>query len=199
MAEIQYILKPDWISWADIKECMYQAHAMNRKKGVVMQNQFMNEAEFAEYYRGALCFVALDEGKAVGTVSTRFLKRNTWWAHGLVAYNFGDAILKAYQGTDVTERLNELRLQEIDKAGIRIISFDTAEHNQLVQKINLKRGARRIKLYASRKTWYYSVVMVIWRDGCPFSERYTNFRFALSAFLVKLIWKPGRKVRFWFH
>ena len=36
--DIQIVEKPDWISWDDIKKCLFDAHAINREKGINMAN-----------------------------------------------------------------------------------------------------------------------------------------------------------------
>ncbi len=197
MEEIQYMLKPDWVSWAAIKECFIKAHESNRKKGVVMQNQFMTPEEFENYYKNAYFFVALRDKEVIGTSAFFIRKMNKWWARKEnVIYNCADAIIPEYKGTDVYFELMSLRNKYIKETGIRIIQSDTEENNTMILKINKKKGGKQVKLYASPKTWYYSVVMVRWLDGCPYSDWYCNFRFKLSSFIVKLIWKPGKKVRF---
>lgn len=197
MEEIQYMLKPDWVSWAAIKECFIKAHESNRKKGVVMQNQFMTPEEFENYYKNAYFFVALRGEEVIGTSAFFIRKMNKWWARKEnVIYNCADAIIPEYKGTDVYFELMSLRNKYIKETGIRIIQSDTEENNTMILKINKKKGGKQVKLYASPKTWYYSVVMVRWLDGCPYSDWYCNFRFKLSSFIVKLIWKPGKKVRF---
>ena len=161
-----------------------------------MQNQTMSIDEFEHYYLNSYCFVAMKEGKLIGTASLKIKTVKQWWVKGDVAYPFADAIIPEYRGTDVFMELQKLRGKCIKELGINILMFDTEENNKLVQKYNIKMGAKRIKLYASSKTWYYSVVMVKWLDGCPYSDWYCKFRFNLSKLLVRLIWKPGRIVRF---
>lgn len=200
MNDIQYLLKPEWVTWEQIKECLSKAHEPNRKKGIVMQNQFMSIEEFKDYYKDSFCCVALKGNQVVGTSSYKILNRNDWWSKKkLVAYEFGDAIIPEYRGTDVYFDLLAFRAEHIADAGIRILQFDTAENNKLVQKLSIKKGAKRVGIYSSSKTWYYSVIMVKWLDGCPFSNRYCNFRYKLSCLMVKTIFKPGRKFRFWFR
>lgn len=200
MGEIQYMLKPEWVTWADIKQCMILAHEVNRKKGVVMQNQFMNIEEFEDYFKDTYCFVALKDKEVIGTMSFRIQTCHHWWARGQkVIYNCADAIIPEYQGTDVYLDLRALREKYIKETGIRIIQSDTAENNKAILRISARKGGKQVKLYASPKTWYYSVVMVRWLDGCPFSDRYINFMFKLSSFLIKFLFKPGRKFRFWFN
>lgn len=197
MDEIQYMLKPDWVSWAAIKECFLKAHESNRKKGVVMQNQFMTPEEFEQNYKDAYFFVALRGEEVIGTSAFFIRTMNKWWARNKkVIYNCADAIIPEFKGTDVYLDLTGLRTKYIKETGIRIIQSDTEENNKLILKLNDKHGGKKVKLYASPKTWYYSVVMVRWLDGCPYSDWYCNFRFILSCLFVKLLWKPGRKLRF---
>lgn len=198
MEEIQYMLKPGWVTWEQIKECMVRAHEPNRKKGIVMQNQFMSIEEFKEYFLNTTCFVAIKGKEVIGTMSFKIVEMNQWWAKGeKVVYNCADAIIPEYQGTDVYLELMLLREKYIRKSGVRMVQSDTPENNILIRKINAKKKGKEVKLYASPKTWYYSVVMVRWLDGCPYSDWYCNFRFRLSSIIVKLFFKPGRKFRFW--
>lgn len=198
MDNIQYMLKPDWVTLADIKDCLIKAHEVNRKKGIVMQNQFMSVEELGDYLKDAFCFVAVEDKRVIGTASLKYIELNKWWAKGLAAYTFMDAILPEYRGTDVFFNLNNLRNKYVSDSGVKILFFDTAENNKLVQKLNIRQGARRVQFFASKKTWYYSVMMAYWLDGeCPYSERYCNVMFSIYKFLVKLIWKPGHKFRFW--
>ena len=196
MSEIQFMQKPDWVSWADIKECMTKAHETNKKKGIVMQNQSMSAEELGDNLKNAYCFVALHNNRVVGTCSFVIKKVNMWWAKGNVIYTFALAIIPDYQGTDVYFGLQDLRMSYIKETGIRIMMSDTAESNIIAQKLNIKKGAKSVKLYASPNTWYYSVVMAQWLDGCPYSDWYCSFRFRISKFIVKTIWKPGRFIRF---
>lgn len=197
MEEIKYMLKPDWVTSADIKALMWKAHEPNRKKGIVMQNQFMSAEEFEEYLKDVYCFVAVKGTEVIGMMCYKILKCNQWWAKGQkVIYNCLDAIAPDYSGTDVYFELRGLREKSIKETGLRIIQFATEENNVLVQKICVKRGGKLVRFIASPSTNYYSIVMVKWLDGCPFSDKYINFRFKLSKFLTKLVYKPGKVRRF---
>lgn len=200
MSEIKYMEKPDWVSWESIKECLISGHELNRKKGVFMHNQTLSPEELSDYLKDAYCFVALDGEKLVGTCSLKVIdSKQQWWAHGQkVAYTCLDAIVPGYKGTDVYFELNKTRDKCINDLGIKIIEFSTHENNNLVQRINLRLGAKYVRYCALRDTDYYSVVMVFWLDGCPFSDWYCDYRFKLSKFLTRIVFKPGRKFRFWF-
>ena len=191
------MVKPDWVSWEAIHECLVSGHEYNRKRGVNMVSPTWTPDKLKDYLKEGYCFVAIDKEKVVGTCSLRIIKSKQWWGKGKsVAVTCLDAIVPMYKGTDVYFGLMNLRNQFINKLGIRIIEFSTHENNKVVQRINLKYGAKYVRYCAFADTSHYSVVMVFWLDGCPFSNRYCDFRFKLSKFKTKLIFKPGRKLRF---
>lgn len=197
MEEIKYVLKPNWVTGAEIKTLLLKAHEPNRKKGIVMQNQFMTPEQLDEYLKDVNCFVALKGEKLVGMMCYKIIKCNQWWAKGQnVIYNCLDAIIPEFKGSDVYFELRSLREKSIKETGLRIIQFATEENNVMVQKICVKRGGKLVRFIASPSTNYYSIVMVKWLDGCPFSDKYINFRFKLSKFLTKLVYKPGKVRRF---
>lgn len=196
MGQIQYMLKPDWVSWESVHECIAKAHETNRSMGFNMQNSTMSVQELEDYLRDGYCFVALMGEKIVGTNSLRITKSSLWWAKGNVGYECLTAIDPAYRNTGAYFGLKKVRTNYARKLGIKVLQFDTHEDNKNVQMIDLKFGFKYVRYYASPKTWYYSVVMVKWLDGCPYSDWYCKFRFYLSKILVRLIWKPGKIFRF---
>ena len=198
MDEIRVMLKPDWVSWNAIKECLLRAHEKKKKKDIFMHNPEMSPQELAIFLKDAYLFVAICGDKVVGTSALKLLYSKSWWFKGKIGYTCLDSVAQGYKGTDAYFDLRELRNKYIKDLGIRVLQFDTHENNQLAQKLNLKRGFKYVRYCAFPMTDYYSVVMVKWLDGCPYSDRYCNLRFNISKFLTRLIFKPGRKYRFKF-
>lgn len=196
MSELKYMLKPDWISWESIRDCIVRAHETNNKNGFRMHNQVMSVQELEDYLRNAYCFVAVQGDKVVGTNSLKIIKPKCWWANGDVGYECLTAIIPEYRSTGAYFGLRKIRTQYAKSLGLRVLQFDTHEDNKNVQMIDQKFGFKFVRYFASAKTDYYSVVMAKWLDGCPYSDRYCNFRFYLSKFLTRLFFKPGRKLRF---
>lgn len=201
MDDFKYVEKPDWVSWDSILDCIRLSHQVNDKRGFHMTNQEMSAEDLQKKLRSGHCFVALDGDKVIGTCSTIIRKGNRWWSKGkTIAYNCLDGVLPEYQGTDVFIDMRGLRSRFIKNSGVDIIQFNTAEQNKVVQKMALKRGAKYVQYSATgRGANYYSVLMAEWLNGCPFSDKYCNFRFKLSKYLIKALWKPGYKFRFWFN
>lgn len=201
MDQIKFLEKPDWVTWESILDCIKKSHKKNEKRGFHMTNQDMTGDALRQKLQKGHCFVAIEGNKVVGTCSTIIKDGNRWWSKGeKVAYTCLDAILPEYQGTDVYFGLRALRSQFIKDSGVDIIQFNTAEQNKVVQKTALKRGAKYVQYSATGKgANYYSVIMAEWTNGCPFSDKYCNFRYKLSKLIIKAIWKPGYKFRFWFN
>lgn len=200
MEQFKYTEKPDWVTWDSVLECIRASHKVNDKKGFHMLNQEMTADELQKKLRSGHCFVALDGDKVVGTCSTIIRKGDRWWSRGkIIAYNCLDGVLPEYQGTDVFIDMRQFRSQFIkNNPEVEIIQFNTAEQNKVVQKLALRRGAKYVQYSATGKgANYYSVIMVQWLNGCPYSDRFINFMFSLSKIVVKIIWKPGYKLRLW--
>lgn len=194
------MLKPDYISWDEVQECHRKAHEKNNKKGFQMQAQTLTGEDLKKDVGDGYCFVALDGEKVVGTVSLKFSKSKFhWWTRQMVAYTCNDGILPEYWGTDVFFGLDNLRNRYITESGAKIRQCNTAESNKSVIKL-CKRGGYKLVQYSAtgKGASYYSVILALWEDGCPYSDRFINFMFILSKIVVKTIWRPGYKIRFWF-
>lgn len=198
MEEIKYMEKPDWVSWDDVHQCLYNAHQVNRMHGFNMVSQDMSGADLEKKMgKNGHCFVALDERKLVGVSTVRFFKSRRWWAWGKTVAYFGlEGIIKEYQGTDVYFGLYEMRNAAIKKSGVRIIQSNTAEGNTLILRRVQKVGGKFVQYSATGKgADHYSIIMVRWLDGCPWPDWFVNFMFNISKIVVRAIWKPGKKFR----
>ena len=197
--EIVYMEKPEWVSWEQIRECIYKGHESNRKHGVVMINTMKSADDIKKHIGDGHCFVALKDKEVVGTFSLKFKHSKRWWAKDTVAYPCLDAIIPEYKGSDVYFELDRLRMKCIKDSGVRIIQSNTSEDNTLIRKIAKKKGFKTVMYTKSGKgADYYSMIFVKWLDGCPFSDRYINFMFNLSKIFVKTVYRPDGSYRFWF-
>lgn len=196
MGNIVYKLKPETVSWESIHECIAKAHESNRNNNFSMQNSNMSAHELENYLNGGYCFVAILDDKIIGTNSLKVVKSKHWWAKGNIGYECLTAIDPKYRNTGAYFGLRKIRTEFARNLGVKVLQFDTSEDNKNVQMIDLKFGFKYVNYFASPKTWYYSVVMVKWLDGCPYSEWYCKFRYLLSKYIVRFIWKRGHIIRF---
>ena len=196
MSNIRIAEKPEWISFEEIHELLYAAHASNREKGFNVRTAEMSGDEL-EKHLGASgkCFVALDGKKLVGTASYRILNRNYWCARGAVVDRVLAGVLPEYKGQHISTMLFKRIVDEAREKGYKYIESRTAEENEIVQKINVKDGYRYID-FLSTKTDHYTVVMLQWLDKCPLTQRQTDRHFKWRRFLIKARYKPGRVKRF---
>lgn len=204
MSEIQYLVKPDWISWDEVQECQRRAHEFsNNRHGLHMTVQDIDGETLKRDIESGngVCFVALDGKKVVGVHGLKFFVGNRWWNwKKKVAYNCMDGILPEYQGSDVYYGLGDLRMEYIKESGAEIIQSNTAENNARIRKIAKIKKFKTVCFSATGNgANYYSVIMAKWLKGCPFNDRFIIFMFSLSKIVVKTIWHPGYKLRFWFN
>ena len=186
--------KPDWVPWEDVIDCIRAADTVNQKKGLHMHIATVKPDEMKEDLKDGKCFVALHEGKVVGTTSYKIRKLRRWYRRGKVIYYSYDGILPEYRGTDVYFALKEIQNKSVKESGIRVHQFHTAEKNKTVIKINLKYGFKLVLFKPnSLNLHYYSVTMVKWEDGCPFPDWFVNFMFKSSKFFFKSFFTPDFK------
>ncbi len=136
-------------------------------------------------------FVALNENnKVVGTHSLSVTVVDTWWHKGRCGLRCNTSTLPEYRGTDVYFGLKEILEKKEKELGLNVIWATTSEKNDTVIKINKKMGWK-VVAYSPipRKQDYFSYVLVKWKDGCPYKDKIINFRFKLSRFYSRAVYK----------
>ena len=197
MANIQIIEKPDWVSWDEIHEVLWQAHAENREKGMNMAFPALpgeKIRENLEKNQGKM-FIALDgSNKVIATAAIKVKRTNLWCGTGDYAYLCFASILPEYRGHGIYKQLYIYIEREGRKMGLDRILFDTHEHNQRMIDVNSRHGFKPVDISVWKD--HYNVVMVKWLNGCPYSEWYCKLQFYIHKYYMKLKFKPGREKRF---
>ena len=179
--KIQIVEKPEWVSWEDIKQCLFEAHAANRGKGINMANHQWPAEKIKESIgdKGIL-LVALDGEKVVGTAAIieKFGKR--WYAQGRYAYMGFAGVLPAYNGYGLYRRLTEKREKIARSKGFEVLVFDTHKNNKKVQSIAKKNGYKFVRFFRAVSNDHYNVVMAKWPNGCPYSSFYCWMKYQVS-------------------
>lgn len=200
MSDIQFMEKPDWVSWDDIRECLNKSHKTNKKRGFEMEVSNLTTDKLIDKIKGSRCVVALLDQKVIGVCCVRIEQKKKWWVRDKVAYYLCDAILPEFRGTDVYFGINNIRDRIVRESGVRVHQFNTADHNKTVIKINKRYGYKLVQFSPTGKGCnYYSVTMVKWDNGCPFPDWFLSLMFNLSKVVSKTLWKPGYIRRFWFN
>lgn len=169
--KIQIVEKPNWVSWDDIKQCLVEAHASNRAKGINMTHyQWSSEKIKESIGVNGIVLVALDREKVVGTASIAEKFAKTWYAKEKYAYLCYAGVLPAYGGLGLYRRLTEKREDMAKLLGYRMLVFDTHYNNKIIQSIAKKNGYRLVRFFQAASKDHYSVVMAKWVNGCPYSK-----------------------------
>jgi hypothetical protein len=199
MSEIQFMEKPDWVSWDQVCECIREANTVNDKKGFHMLFSDITPDEMKEDLKNGKCIVALYNNKVIGTTSYKIRNLRKWYAWGKVIYHSYEGIRPEYRGTDVYFRLTELKDKYVRESGIKTYQCHTAEGNKTMIKINKMYGFKLVLFKPTGKgADYYSVTMVKWEEGCPFPDRFVNFMFNLSKFIIKTFFTTDFRFKYWF-
>ena len=184
---IRIIEKPDWVSWDDIHNVLWAAHAKNRDNGIVMRFPSLSGEEIRQRIEGKgkmLC--AIVDGKLAGTAAIK-TKNVHFWFHKKntpVAYECFASVLPEFSGRGLYKQLNMAR-EKVGKAmGFECVMFDTHEGNTHKIKIDQKNGYKLVDYKFYRD--HYNVVMVKWLDGCPYSEARIKCEFVKRKIIAKV-------------
>lgn len=195
MSEIEIVEKPDWISWDDIHQCLWEAHKRNRERGITMRTTLLSGDELRRRIQhdsfNYKTYVLLDGKKLIGTGSVSIRQKKAWYVNGSVAYFLCNGIIPEYTGRGLNKLLYQKREEFGHMNNCILIYYDTAEGNKFKQEIDIKKGFRKVDYFAS-KSKHYSVVLAKWYGECPYSKLYCRIRFLLKKVYIQLRFKPGK-------
>jgi len=194
MKEVKVIEKPDWVTWDQIHDVIFAAHAENRDKGVVMSLPSLPGDEIRKLMeKGGKFFVALDGEKVIATAAVRFRNISLWCHHGDTAYLCFASVLPEYRGTGVYKKLCEARSLYLDSQGYRVYYADTHERNKRVQEILGKQGYRHVgvKQYGD----HYNELLIKWLGPCPYSDNRIRLEYLKSVLIEKYLRPVKRALR----
>lgn len=191
---IQIIEKPDWVSWEEIHEVIWESHADNRQKGIIMAFPSLPGEEIRKIIGDVgKMFVAMDGEKIVGTYAIIVRSNSKLW---FIRSNYGHlcfiSILQDYRGKGVYRLLADACENIAAQKDLSVLTFDTNEHNLKIQNIKEKEGFVWVSYKACKD--HYNVIMAKWLQPCPFSSLYIKFRFYFSKLYLKTRFKmvPGK-------
>ena len=180
-SNIQIVEKPDWVSWEEIKQCLTDAHAVNRARGINMTHYQWPADRIKDFLgENGVMLVALDENKVVGTAAIAEQTGNGWYARGRYAYLCFAGILPDYGGRGIYKALFLKREALAASLHYNVLLFDTHLANTRVQGIATKNGYRYIGFFQARSKDHYNVVMAKWLGKCPHSRLYCWWRYQRS-------------------
>ena len=197
MTEIRVIEKPDNVSYDTIRDIIHQAHQEHFEKGIVMKITTLSAEELEERIvkHNGKCYIALENEKVVGTLSYIIKRLNHWYKRGDAVELTMLSILPDYQGKHVFSKLYKKLEEEVRMKQYDTICFDTAVANIHVQLLYTKQGFTYVD-FLSFPSRHYSVEMVKWLNGIPFSKYYCDLRYKLKKLYTVIRFKPGRIKRF---
>ena len=178
---IQILEKPDWVSWNDIRCFLFEAHTNNRAKGINMTHYQWSAEKIRESLgEKGIMLVALEGKKLVGTAGIAEKFGKSWYARGRYAYMCYAGVLPEYSGRGIYKALNNKREEIAKELGYHVLSLDTHRKNKQIQEIALKNGYKFVRFFMANSKDHYSVVMVKWLNGCPYSKLYCWLKFQES-------------------
>lgn len=178
-SEITIEKKPEWISWLDIKNCLYESHSVNRAQGINMLLYKSQPSELCEYIgANGLMLVALNGKKLVGTAGLCERGNKLWCTKGKYVQLCLVGILPEYSGHGLFRQFLDKLERTATERKYQLILSTTHEKNKRKIKISIINGYQIIGY--SRVDDHYNVVMAKWLSECPYGNFYMRFRLCSS-------------------
>lgn len=191
------IKKPDSISYEEIHELLYAAHDENRKKGIFIKTANMSGKELEKHIgENGTCFVVMDGSKLAGVIAVRDVIRNKWYAKGHVLDQIILGVSPEYTGKHISSILHEKVVEYAIQNNYNAIEARVAHQHINMQNLDRHWGFRYVDYISFKGIDHYTTVLYKWVHGCPYSQKYCDFRFNLKKILVHLRYKPGKQKRF---
>lgn len=190
---VEFIEKPDWVSWDEIHNAIWQAHAPNREKGIYMTLPSLSGEEIrTKIGTDGKMFVALEDKKVVGTLALIRRTGKKWYHAENYGYLCFGAVLPQYNGKGIYRSLYQIAESYAKQMNLPVLARDTNERNARMLKITKQEGYYFVNYIACKD--HFNIVRVKWLNGCPYSESYIKFRFLLSKVYIKTRFKmvPGK-------
>lgn len=183
-SEIQIMEKPDWVSWNEIHEVIWNAHAQNREKGVIMAYPSLSGDEIKRRIENnGKMFVALDGQNVIGTLALIIKEGKKWYNQETYGYLCFGAVLPDYSGKGIYRSLYKVAETTALNQGISVITRDTNEANARMLKISKQEGYHFVECKAYKD--HFNIVRAKWLGKCPFPTWYIQTRFLFSQIYVK--------------
>lgn len=193
---IQIVEKPDWVSWDDIKQCLFEAHSVNRAKGINMDHyQWPTEKIKESLGENGFMLVALDGDKVVGTAGIGEKFGNKWYSKGRYAYMCFASVLPEYAGKGIYKMLEIKREAKVREDGYTVLIGDTHSKNTHRIDIALKNGFKLVRFFRAASKDHYNVLMVKWLGKRTYSNTYIRIHYCLSYLLVRTMYNSKGRER----
>ena len=195
--DISVIEKPDSITFDEIHEVLWKANEENRKKGFLLKTSVLDADKLKDRLGDkGKCFIAVDNGRVVGTISVRIVKRNKWYFKGELPDYMLAAVLPEYQGKHINSLLAQKVFEYAIENGYEAVELDTAEENTHAIDVYKHQGFKLVDFLSKTGVDHYSVVMIKWFDRNPCSDHYRVLRYLIKRAYIKFRYKENKKKRF---
>ena len=186
-SNIQIMEKPEWVTWDDIHDLIWKAHAQNRSKGIIMANPSLPGEEIRKRIDNGKMYVAVLEKKVVGTLALIIKNGIRWYNKGTFGYLCFGAVDPDLSGKGIYRSLYKVAEQAAKDMGVTVLTRDTNENNARMLKITRQEGYYYVEFKALKD--HYNIVRAKWLTDCPYPVWYIKMRFQLSKLYIRTRFK----------
>lgn len=178
----------DRFGYESIQNLLHSAHESNKTKGLVYGVADQSAEKLKVVLNSdAVCFVALDGNKLIGTGTIEFRKKLIFNKVFNIACFGLFGVLEEYKGFNIGGKILDKCIKTAEMKGVRYIYCSTsADNNMIVRKMYIKRGFIKFDFFKAKVNNFYSVRYL----KCPYQsgliELLFNFIYYARKFYVIL-------------
>lgn len=186
---LEIIPKPDSISWEEITDLLHRAFAEHSSRGLHYGACNQSSEVTRQRAGNGICFVALLDGKLVGTGLVNIQQRRG----RKIGYLSQLGVLPEVKGQGIGTKIKEARIDICRQRDVDAIYCNTSEKADNVVNFNLKGGWQKIGLLSFENTNYYSIEFRYVVSGRKYTAMEAKVRFLLSYLFCKSLWREDGK------
>lgn len=178
---LEVIEKPDWLTWEEITELIHQAFAKKDQQGMRYHGAYQSVETTQQRGQEGMCFVALWDGKLVGTATLVLQQKHAWYNGKLSGYMGQLAVHPDYAGKGVGQALLQKRMEICRQKNVDELIMHTAIHATDLIGWWQRLGAQKVELLSTPGTNFYAVRMRLPLAGKKFNPSYVKAKYLISC------------------
>ncbi len=141
----------------------------------------------------AICLVALDGDTLAATGTLEFRTVHIPFKTFHIAYFGLAAVSPAYKSHHLGSRILDERIRIAEEKGYKLLFTSSAEDNEIIRKMFLKRGFKKVNYKVTANNNFYTVQYMKWPHQSKIADAAVSAFFHVKRTFVRLFYKPGKK------
>lgn len=197
MKNVAIMEKSSSYSWDDVKECLWESHSLNRKKGIFLESVNSTPQKLDKIFskEQSRFFLAVDDNNRILACCGVCKRENGWLSRfGRTAELCFVGVRPQYAGMGLFSKLLNECKKYCEEVNISVLYLNTTFNNHSMQKAAAKNGFVLVDYDVFKGVPYYYVRMAFFYKRV--SRSLLNLHFLFRKVYIKIRYKSDSNKRF---